>query len=328
MHAAPRPDDARPAAEVRAWLAGRPPLDALRDAFPAEWEAVRSELAGIDPRGEIAVLQARIAALAAAPAPAREARRRHGARAALAAEARRQMTVAQLKALCVSAATGKTDGRLRFGLVCGWVAQQLLFARGLERKPVSMAWFRLVWPLLWQRRFLMPLVGPKGIYCFYSRRLVRELARTIGDRPCLEIAAGDGTLSRFLAAEGVDVVATDDHSWGHAVDYPGTVLREGAREALRRHRPKVVLCSWPPPGNDFEAAVLADPGVELYVVIGSRHRFAAGDPTAYEAQTAFDRTDDERLARLVLPPELESAVHVFERRAASRPPGEGDGPAA
>ena len=70
------------------------------------------------------------------------------------------------------------------------------------------------------------------------------------------------------------------------------------------------------------------PRVELYVVIGSRHRFAAGSWTAYEGQTAFDRTDDERLARLVLPPELESAVHVFERRAATQAPEDGYSAAA
>jgi hypothetical protein len=35
----------------------------------------------------------------------------------------------------------------------------------------------------------------------------------IGERECLEIAAGDGTLARFLEAEGVRITATDDHSW-------------------------------------------------------------------------------------------------------------------
>ena len=48
----------------------------------------------------------------------------------------------------------------------------------------------------------MPLVQPQGIYCFFSGAFVRELAKLIGDRPALEIAAGDGTLSRFLAARG------------------------------------------------------------------------------------------------------------------------------
>ena len=61
-----------------------------------------------------------------------------------------------------------------------------------------MFWFKTLWPLLWQRRYLMPLVARKGIYCFYSARLVDRLAALIGDRPALEIAAGDGTLSRFL----------------------------------------------------------------------------------------------------------------------------------
>jgi hypothetical protein len=73
--------------------------------------------------------------------------------------------------------------------------------------------FRLVWPLLWQRRFLMPLVGPKGIYCFYSKPLIRKLADMIGDRRTLELAAGDGTLARFLIGSGVNITATDDYSW-------------------------------------------------------------------------------------------------------------------
>jgi 2-polyprenyl-3-methyl-5-hydroxy-6-metoxy-1,4-benzoquinol methylase len=47
----------------------------------------------------------------------------------------------------------------------------------------------------------------------YSRRLVEELSALIGERECLEIAAGDGTLARFLEAEGVRITATDDHSW-------------------------------------------------------------------------------------------------------------------
>ena len=58
----------------------------------------------------------------------------------------------------------------------------------------------------------MPLVQPKGIYCFYSKPLIQDLAALIGQRSCIEIAAGDGTLSRFLAAKGVDLTATDDHS--------------------------------------------------------------------------------------------------------------------
>jgi hypothetical protein len=205
---------------------------------------------------------------------------------------------------------------VRFNLVNGWVAQRLLFEHGLRRKPVSMPAFRLLWPLLWQRRFLMPLVGPNGIYCFYSKPLIRRLAEMIGGRRALEIAAGDGTLARFLADAGVDVTPTDDHSW-RDVDFPDTVVRQDAAQAVRSRRPQVVLCSWPPAGNDFEREVFRTDSVELYVVIGSKHQFATGNWDAYEAQTQFEFAADEKLSALVLPPELDAAVYVFRRAAVS-----------
>ena len=108
------------------------------------------------------------------------------------------------------------------------------------------------------------------------------------------------------------VTATDDHSWPD-VDFPPDVLRQDARKALRVHRPAVVICSWPPAGNDFEREVFKTPGVELYVVISSRHRFASGDWAAYEEQTGFEFAEDPALTRLVLPPELDAAVYVFRR---------------
>jgi hypothetical protein len=225
------------------------------------------------------------------------------------------MTVEALRKVCVAAATGVSKGKVRFNLVNGWLAQKLLFkGKGLERKPVSLAAFSMIWPLLTQKRFLMPLVEPKGIYCFYSRRLVKELATTIGDRKTLEIAAGDGTLSRFLTQEGVDVTATDDHSWDHSIDFPENVKKQDAESALEEHQPQVVICSWPPAGNDFEHQVVETPTVELYVVIASQHAFAAGNWTAYSEQTEFDYSEDETLSKLVLPPELEGAVYVFRRK--------------
>jgi hypothetical protein len=220
----------------------------------------------------------------------------------------------------LAAATGQSDGTVRLGRWSGTLIQALFFGRGLERRPVPLRAFRWVWPLVTQRRLLMPLVQPRGIYCFYSLELVKALAALVGERPALEIAAGDGTLSRFLAARGVAVTATDDQSWSHAVQYPADVERLDAAAALQRHRPRAVLCSFPPPGNAFERRVFTSPGVDLYVVVTTRHRFAAGDWNAYEAQTAFDWAVDERLSALVLPPELDPAVLVFRRRAAPSGP--------
>ncbi len=102
--------------------------------------------------------------------------------------------------------------------------------------------FRLTWPRLTQRDRLMPLVQPQGIYCFFSGAFVRELARLIGDAPALEIAAGDGTLTRFLRARGTQIRATDDYSWS-AVAFPDDVERLDARSALREYGPRVVVAA-------------------------------------------------------------------------------------
>jgi hypothetical protein len=220
------------------------------------------------------------------------------------------------------AAAGADDaGVVRLGLWSGLVVQRLLFARGLVRKPVSARTFRWVWPLVPDRRLVMPLVQKKGIYCFFSRELVAALARLVGGRSCLEVAAGDGTLSRFLRERGTQVRATDDQSWRHAIDFPAEVERLDAARALTAASPEVVLCSFPPPGNDFERKVFQTRSVQLYVVITSRHRFAAGDWEAYERQTGFDRQADPGLSRLVLPPELDPAVLLFRRKSAALPAG-------
>jgi hypothetical protein len=97
-----------------------------------------------------------------------------------------------------AAATGKASGKVRFNLLNGYIIQKLLFSHHLTRKPVSLKWFLFWWRIVRQKRLLMPLVQPRGIYCFYSKELIKELCILIGDRNCLEIAAGDGTLTRFL----------------------------------------------------------------------------------------------------------------------------------
>jgi hypothetical protein len=299
--------------DVRAWLAQSPSLEEVRVAFPREWEVVQRDLAPVIARGDLDELKAYVLALGH-PAGAGRTGSKHRERQLVAAAVRRWIVTEQLRRTALSAASGTRKGRVRFGLVNGYIAQRLLFKRDLERKPVSLRWFRVIWPLLRQRRLLMPLVGRKGIYCFYSRPLITRLAQMIGDRSCLEIAAGDGTLSRFLADAGVAITATDDHSWQHAVSFPEAVRRLEAVAALRAYQPQVVVCSWPPADNPFEREVFRTPSVQLYIVIGSRHAFASGNWAAYEEQEQFVFTEEPALGRLVVPPELESAVYVFRRK--------------
>lgn len=295
-----------------AWLKTKPSLDELCFRYPQEWAAVQQDISGIVGRGNAEELKSyleRIAAQVQSPSADRQG--------ALSQAIRSRMAHESVKKLCQStlaADAGATKGKLRFNLLNGYIAQKLLFARGLERKPVSLFWFRLLWPLVWQKKRLMPLVQPRGIYCFYSRALVEALAGMIASRNCLEIGAGDGTLTRFLQGQGVQLTATDNHGWQNAVAYPEWVIKLDAREALTRYAPEVVICSWPPAQNDFERQVFNTPSVQLYIVIGSRHQFAFGNWKDYTQQSLFDLEEDKNLGALVLPPELEAAVYVFRRR--------------
>jgi hypothetical protein len=298
-------------------------LDELKAQFPDQWQSVGQALVTAAETRRAAALTAFVEAAAQRAAPWRLRLQKSGANPDVLRSARPHLVVERmsrlaaqqaLTAAAAQAATGKTEDRLRFGPLAGRLVQGLFFSSGLVRKPVSMTAFRWLWPLVRRRRILMPLVQPRGIYCFYSRPLVAALAAEIGQRRCLEIAAGDGTLTGFLRAAGTDVRATDDHSWTQAITFPEEVERMDAAAALERYRPQAVICSFPPPGNDFERQVFRSATVERYLVITSAHRFAAGDWEAYEQQTAFERISDPALAGLVLPPEVDPAVLIFRRR--------------
>ncbi|WP_306213729.1 methyltransferase domain-containing protein [Actinoplanes sp. RD1] len=302
----------RRSAQTVEWLRGNPSLEELAEAYPDVWLQAQQDVAQVLERDDKDEIRDYISRVSRPQAPSRG--RASSLSERLHREIRRQMTIHLLKQAILSASTGVREGRVRFNLVAGLVAQRLLFRRGLERKPVPLAAFRAIWPLLrGQRRLLMPLVQPRGIWCFYSRPLIDRLAALVGDRSCLEIAAGDGTLSRFLADAGVRITATDDYSWNDSITFPESVLREDARTALRKHRPQVVICSWPPAGNSFEQYVFTTPTVEQYIVIGSRHEAATGNWAAYREQTDFALAEDPALGRLVLPPEVDHAVRVFTR---------------
>jgi hypothetical protein len=57
--------------------------------------------------------------------------------------------------------------------------------------------------------------------------------------------------------------------------------------------------------------VLANRAVELYLVLSTRNRFAAGDWAAYEASGRLEL--NEPLSALLLPPEIDPVVLTFRR---------------
>ncbi|OGS82646.1 MAG: hypothetical protein A2061_09080 [Gallionellales bacterium GWA2_59_43] len=301
-------------AKAVVWLKTNPTFDELCARYPQDWDAVQSDIATIVQSGVPEELKRYLDRLSSKTGQLsqRDAVLSQFVRSRMAHEAVKKLSLSAL-----AADTGIVEGKLRFNWFNGFIAQRLLFARELERKPVSLSWFRLFWPLVWQRKHLMPLVQPRGIYCFYTRELVDELAVMIASRSCLEIGAGDGTLTRFLQARGVQITATDNHGWNNSVTYPDWVVKLDACAALNSYKPEVVICSWPPAQNEFERCVFDMSSVQLYIVIGSRHRFAFGNWETYRNQQDFELVELPHLATLLLPPELESAVFVFERKKAN-----------
>jgi hypothetical protein len=93
-----------------------------------------------------------------------------------------------------------------------------------------------------------------------------------------------------------------------------------ARAALAHYQPKAVLCSFPPPKNLFEQEVFRTASVDLYIVLTTKHHFAAGDWSAYQVQTEFAWHADQALAALLLPPEIDPQVLVFKRKLPVSPP--------
>lgn len=312
----------RPPPSIEEALPAATPLEELMHRYPEVWARTGKALTTALATGRAEEANAFMRSLHAEAEAWRSRVRASGGNpkvldAAIPRLVAERMAVMAIQRTAFAAALGQMEGTIRLSRWSGSLVQSLFFAHGLERKPASLSLFKLLWPLVRQKRLVMPLVQQQGIYCFYTRELIQALARLAGVRSSLEIAAGDGTLSRFLRAAGVSIVATDDWSWSHRIGYPAEVVKLGAREALARHLPQVVFCSWPPPDNDFERLVFTTPSVELYVAIVSRHRFAAGDHAAYERQSDFEGGVDEELSRLVLPPELASAVLVFRRRQAA-----------
>ena len=156
-------------AKILAWLNTKPSPSQMRNAFPAEWDATEIELSNAIAERDPARLQR---LLKTPSAPGKKTLGKKDKNLLVQQAIKQRMATLAIQHYGRVIATGEASGKIRFNLFNGLLAQWLLFEKNFERKPASMFWFRLLWPLVWQKRFLMPLVERKGIYCFYSEQFV------------------------------------------------------------------------------------------------------------------------------------------------------------
>lgn len=93
----------------------------------------------------------------------------------------------------------------------------------------------------------------RDLYCrefgftLLSEDWIKPLATWIGDRPCLEIMAGTGYLTKFLSDYGVKIKATDNYSWNNYFRNFNNVEKLDAIQAIEKYGKdvKFIICSWP-----------------------------------------------------------------------------------
>ncbi|MCA1828344.1 MAG: hypothetical protein ABR567_16340 [Myxococcales bacterium] len=217
------------------------------------------------------------------------------------------------------------------------VERLLWDARGNRRVPPVRAFDQAVTELRRGELERICEFNPHGpIYFIPTRPLLRALARKIGRRRVLEVAAGDGHLARELSRQGVKIVATDSGTWERPQarmnaaekrkhrgrNVPGlrlgaNVVRMEALAAIVRFEPEVVLACWLPPGPLLGRLVRAAPRV---IEIGAGSGIT-GDIRCWRYEHEFlDELDalgrcrlDERPAR-----KLHTRVTLYERRPPRR----------
>ncbi|RZJ39997.1 MAG: hypothetical protein EON87_18935, partial [Brevundimonas sp.] len=187
------------------WLAGRPSLEQMRSRCPEDWSIVERDLAEALERKSAEALD-RLLLRGVAGERTGKTKRSAAGRAPLHATrqlVRKRMTLLALEKVSIGAASGAGANEMRYGRRTRILTSLLFRDRRGDRKAVSSRLFRCLWPLVPEKARFLLAAQTRGSYCFFSDRLIGELKHLIGGRKAIEIAAGDGTLSRLLQDRGV-----------------------------------------------------------------------------------------------------------------------------
>ncbi len=112
---------------------------------------------------------------------------------------------------------------------------------------------------------------------------LNKLGENIADEtPIIEVCAGNGKLSHHLRESGINILATDDHSWDYIKRHTGLVEKLGHKEALAKYDPKIVVASWIPNKSRIGIEVMEHPSVESLILIGEKGGGCCGVKEIYD----------------------------------------------
>ena len=118
----------------------------------------------------------------------------------------------------------------------------------------------------------------------YLAQRVQELGGT-KENPTvvLEIGAGDGRLTHFLQQKmneimpgQIKLIASDSGKWEIPPSFP--VENINSKEAIQKHKPNIIICSWMPNDIDLTSEFRAIESVDEYILIGKADDNINGDP--------------------------------------------------
>jgi len=108
-------------------------------------------------------------------------------------------------------------------------------------------------------------LGGRWIYQIYSKEFIRDLAELIqemlvsckGQGPILEVMAGDGLLSKYIEPFiSKQLIATDAKTSRDMIQFPKSVEKIDALEAIQKYNPILIIMSWEPYFSDISQNVV------------------------------------------------------------------------
>lgn len=100
-----------------------------------------------------------------------------------------------------------------------------------------------------------------GMFAFVCWDWVIPFTAWIGNRRCLEVMSGAGWLAKALREKNIDIIATDDYSWGKRKGWPvvSEVIEMNAMSAILNyaHQCDILIISWPYMNDDAYHAIKA-----------------------------------------------------------------------
>lgn len=99
----------------------------------------------------------------------------------------------------------------------------------------------------------------RGMFAHVSWKWIIPFAEWIGNRKCLEIMAGAGYLSYALREKGIDIIASDDHSWHKHRDWQSVteIIPLTANQAIWQYgkQVEIIIMAWPHMDNSAYQAL-------------------------------------------------------------------------